>query len=74
MTYEHKGKVVLGVHDTGPGIPAKVLKKLGTPYTTRKKAAPAWGCRSATALPTATARKSMSRPRQEERLLQSVFR
>lgn len=37
MTYEDKGKVVLGVHDIGPGIPAKVLKKLGTPFTTTKE-------------------------------------
>lgn len=37
MTYEQMGKIVLGVHDTGPGIPTSVLDKLGTPFTTTKE-------------------------------------
>lgn len=37
MTYTQVDKIVLGVHDTGPGIPTNVLNKLGTPFITTKE-------------------------------------
>ena len=35
-TYAVNDKVVLAVHDTGKGIPQKVLDKIGTPFVTTK--------------------------------------
>lgn len=36
-TLTRKGQVVLSVRDYGPGIPADVLKRLGTPFYTTKE-------------------------------------
>lgn len=73
MTYAQKDKIVLGVHDTGTGTPAKVLKKLGTPFTTTKEYGTGLGMPVCYRIAERHGAKMTSRPRRRERLLLSVF-